>query len=104
MRCRTRGPTLLDARAPLVEPLLALRGRQRRPSLRCSLKNQISARLSGRGHDSVLVHPGLDPIAHRLLLVRVEIVVPVLQGFFDVVFVIATVRMVVDPNPETGYP
>ena len=100
MRRRTRGPTLLDARAPLVEPLLALRGRQRRPSLGCRLKNQISARLSGRGHDSVFVHPGLDPIAHRLLLVRVEIVVPVLQGFFDVVFVIATVRMVVDPNPE----
>jgi hypothetical protein len=50
--------------------------------------------------DSVLVHPGLDPIAHRLLLVRVEVVVPVLQGFFDVVLVIAAVRMIVDLNPE----
>jgi hypothetical protein len=100
VRRQTRGLTLLDARAPLVEPLLALHGRQRRPPLRCSLKNRISARLSGHGHDSVLVHPGLDSIAHRLLLVRVEIVVPVLQGFFDVVFVIAAVRMVVDPDPE----
>ena len=100
VRRRGRRPALLNARAPLVEPLLALRGRQRRPSLRCCLQNQVFARLSGRGHDSVLAHPSLDPIADRLLLVRVEVVVPVLQGFFDVVFVIATVRMVVDPNPE----
>jgi hypothetical protein len=47
-----------------------------------------------------LVHPGLDPIAHRLLLVRVEVVVPVLQRFFDVVLVVAAVRMIVDLNPE----
>jgi hypothetical protein len=37
---------------------------------------------------------------HRLLLARVNAAVPLLQGFLDVVLVIATLRMVVDPDPE----